>query len=153
MPEKYFSPGQYDTADSGFAISSYMMIPYRQPYASLPHNQAFNQLFSSARVTIEHVNGLLKARFSSLRGVRVQIKKKQDFKLFCQHVVVCLILHNIMLAFNDTQFDYELEEDRDDDDDDDDDDEGSRLEQLDLNLSPVDFRTKLQEYMLKWLGY
>ena len=54
----------------------------------------------------------------------------------------------MMIDFNDTEFTYELEENSDDEDV-----EGRRVEGLDPNLDPVDFRTKLQEYMLNWLGY
>jgi hypothetical protein len=43
--------------------------------AIIPHNQLFNTLFSSARVHIEHLNGLLKGRFCSLKGLRTQVKK------------------------------------------------------------------------------
>jgi hypothetical protein len=35
-------------------------------------------LFSSARVVLEHVNDILKARWSSLRGLRTQISKQLD---------------------------------------------------------------------------
>jgi hypothetical protein len=75
-PEKYFSLGEFLIADSGYAASGYLCAPYRQPYASLDHN---NELFSSGRKVIEHLNGILKIRFSSLRELRTQTKEKEDF--------------------------------------------------------------------------
>jgi hypothetical protein len=70
-PEEYFSNTclEYLLADAGFASESWMCTPYRQPSASIPHNKLFNKLFSSGRVVIEHVNGILKGRFGSLRGI------------------------------------------------------------------------------------
>ena len=105
FPERYFSPGEFVLADAGFALKWYCITPYRHPAAELPENKIFNHYFSSARVTIEHVNGWLKNRFSSLRGIRTQIRIKSDFELVNKHVLVCLILHNILLKFKDEQFD------------------------------------------------
>lgn len=37
----------------------------------------------------------------SLKGIRVQVKTKKDFRKVCEHIEVCLILHNLMIDFND----------------------------------------------------
>jgi hypothetical protein len=37
----------------------------------------------------------------SLKGIRVQVKDKKDFRKVCEHIEVCLILHNLMIDFND----------------------------------------------------
>ena len=71
-------------------------------------NWLFNKLFSAARVCIEHVNGILKARWMSLKGIRIQVKGKNDFKKVCNHIEVCLILHNLMCDFND-EWDEDIE--------------------------------------------
>ena len=65
--QEYFSRGQmqYIIADAGYASESWLCTPYRQPAASFPQNKLFNELFSSARVTIEHLNGVLKGWWSS----------------------------------------------------------------------------------------
>ena len=116
QPQKYFTPGQYIIADSGYGGKRFICTPYRQPHCEIPHNKIFNQLFSSARVYIEHVNGILKSRFASLNGIRTQIKIKKDFKLVNDHVLVCLILHNILMTLKDEwEFDEEEEEERGDD--------------------------------------
>ncbi len=73
--EVHFSPQQFLLADAGYTLSNYVCTPYRQPMASNPIPELFNKLFSSARTLIEHTNGILKARWSSLRGIRTQIKK------------------------------------------------------------------------------
>jgi hypothetical protein len=73
-PESYFNEGEFLIADSGYVLQKYCCIPYKQPYAELPENKVFNELYACGRVLIEHVNGVLKARWSSLRGIRTQIR-------------------------------------------------------------------------------
>ena len=72
--------------------------------ASMPDNIMFNAQFSSGRVIVEHTLGVLKSRFSSLRGLRTQIRDKGDFKKVNRWICVCLILHNIVLQCRDPDF-------------------------------------------------
>lgn len=67
-PEEFFSAGEYLLADAGYTLTFYCCTPYRNPAAQEPANKVFNELFSSGRVTIEHVNGRWKGRFASLKG-------------------------------------------------------------------------------------
>ena len=99
---QYFSPGEFLIADAGYGGTWFICTPYRQPAASIPHNKVFNELFSSGRIVIEHVNGILKGRFSSLRGIRIQVKTAADFQRINEWITVCLVLHNILLRFNDS---------------------------------------------------
>lgn len=62
-PERYFAPGEFLLADSGYGLKHFCLVPYRHPYAGEPQNKIFNELLSSARVKIEHANGVLKGRF------------------------------------------------------------------------------------------
>ena len=94
-PGKYFSVDEFLLADSGYALKSFVVTPYRQPFAEIAENKVFNEYFSSARVKIEHVNGILKGRWSSLRGIRTQIKEVKDFQIVNDHNLVCLNLHNL----------------------------------------------------------
>ena len=100
-PEDYFTPGEFLLADSGYSLKTFCMVPYRQPFASLAHNQLFNELFSSARVKIEHVNGILKGRWAILKGIPTQVKTPNDFKRVNHHVVACIVLHNILQELQD----------------------------------------------------
>ena len=100
-PTAYLSPGEYIIGDAGYALLWYFCTPFRQPSASLPHNKVFNELFSSCRCIIEHVNGILKNRFSSLKGIRIQVKKKEDFKKLNDHIIITIILHNMLTMWND----------------------------------------------------
>jgi hypothetical protein len=62
-PLSFFSTDEFIIADAGYAAKPFIITPYKQPLASLPHNELFNTLYSSARCMIEHVNGILKGRF------------------------------------------------------------------------------------------
>ena len=37
----------------------------------------------------------------SLKGIRIQVKRKEDFRKVCHHIEVCLILHNLLIDFSD----------------------------------------------------
>jgi hypothetical protein len=134
--------GEFLIADSGYAASGHLFVPYRQPYASLVHNKVFNKLFSSGREVIEHVNGILKNRFSSLRELRTQIKAKEDFKRVNEWISVCLISHNILLSFSDEWADDIIEAAEPDEDE---------VVRDDLNNQTAqDLRIKLQNTLLNW---
>jgi hypothetical protein len=137
-PELHFPPS-----------SSWLVAPYIQPAASIPENEVFNQLFSTARVTIEHVNGILKYRFSSLRGIRIQIKTENDFADVNKWIIVCLIIHNMLISFND---DWIIDDDSDDNSDDDLDDDIIVHEPFNQNIAPERhaLREIVKESLLNW---
>jgi hypothetical protein len=107
QPELYFSNDEFLLADAGYGAKAFICTPYKHPMAIIPHNQLFNTLFSSARVHIEHLNGLLKGRFCSLKGLRTQVKKVKDYDKINKWIVVCLILYNMMIDFRDEEFPIE----------------------------------------------
>ena len=107
----------------------------------------FNEFFSSARVIIEHVNGILKGRFSSLRGIRTQIKTEKDFKIVNTHVLVCLILHNLLMDFGNDECEEEWMEEEDDSDD-----EEEIITPLQVDaVSGQDKRVEVQNILLDWV--
>ena len=57
-----------------------MLVPFKGPEATIQENICFNETSSAGRVVIEHVMGLLKMRWQSLRGLPIQVKKKSDLK-------------------------------------------------------------------------
>ncbi|KAI9909017.1 hypothetical protein PsorP6_015273 [Peronosclerospora sorghi] len=76
QPEQFFSENEFLLGDSGYTLTSRMLIPYRQPAASRPTNATFNLLHSRARVKVEHAIGILKSRWASLRELRVHIRRE-----------------------------------------------------------------------------
>ncbi len=109
-PEKYLSEDQYLLGDSGYVLSKKLLTPYKAPEANHAENKTFNELFSSARVIIVHTIGILKNRWSSLRGIRTQVKSKDDFKFVNQWIVACLVLHNWTIRLQDL---WEIEDQND----------------------------------------
>lgn len=59
-----------------------MLIPYTAPEVSVAFQERtlFNERFSKARVIIEHVMGILKNQWQSLRGIRKLIVEREDFE-------------------------------------------------------------------------
>lgn len=50
---------------------------------------------------IEHVNGVLKGRWASLKGLPIQVKRKEDMVKVNRHIIACLILYNILIDLKD----------------------------------------------------
>jgi len=139
-PDSFISAGQYIIADSGYGAKWFICTPYKHPAAAIPENQLFNELFSSARCVIEHVNGVLKGRFCSLKGVRIQVKKVCDFEKVNKWIAVCCILHNILNQLNDMWDDVDEENEVSDED----------VNNMRVNSTALDLRLKVQTTLLEW---
>jgi hypothetical protein len=145
-PGRYLTlaEGEFGIADAGYGLHFTLCTPYKQPAASIPQNSIFNDLFSIGRNPIECANADVKNRFCSLRAIRTQIREHKDFELVNDHILACLILHNICIAYDDDQFEG-VDEEEDDDN-----------RQLDLireeSNDGVSLRERVQVNLLRW-GY
>ena len=142
-PEAHLSPGELLIGDAGYMLLWYFCTPYRQPTASIPHNKIFNDLFSSARTIIEHVNGILKNRWASSKGIRIQVKKKKDFAKINEHIIITSILHNMLTMWGDewAEVDEPEEEDL----------EAIRaVSQLSVSETANELRIRVQSNLLHW---
>lgn len=74
----------------------------------------YSEVISSARVINENCIGLLKNRWMSLKEIRTHIKKKDDFLHVNNHVLACILLHNLGIALEDEWDDNTLNEEDDD---------------------------------------
>ena len=140
-----FSFGEYLLVDAVYALKYYICTPYRKPAALLPENEVFNVLFSTARVKIEDVNGILKARFTSLKGLRIQVKQLDDFVRVNEWIVVCIILYNILLSFKDEWSEDDIEEEEEE--------EADEEAENEFNGSTVrgdNLRINVQNHLLRW---
>jgi hypothetical protein len=95
-------------------------------------------------VIIEHVNGMVKGRFASLKSLPTQIKKVEDFEKCNQWILVCLILHNLLIEFNEDEWIYEEETQE-------------AVEDYEANLIILEnhatgkiLREKIQENLVRW---
>jgi hypothetical protein len=109
QPEGYFSPGEYILADSAYGLSRTCIPSYKAPAANRQDNKEFNYCVTKSRVRIEHCIGILKSRWSSLQGMRQQIRTKADMERLVQWVVVCCVLHNMLVCLGDTWEEMYLE--------------------------------------------
>jgi len=99
--DKFFSTGEYLFADTGFVRTSTCVIPYKEPAASQPLNNAFNHAMRKGRCRIEHVNAVVKSRFSSCKAIPVSILSGEDHTRVGEWIRACLILHNILVQLKD----------------------------------------------------
>ena len=93
-----------------------------------------------------------------MRGIRTQIKEVKDFQIVNDHILVCLILHNLMIDFNDECDDAWIEEeDEEDDVGNDDNDEEAKEERMARVAAQVDTltghskRIEVQNVLLNWV--
>ncbi|XP_033995006.1 putative nuclease HARBI1 [Trematomus bernacchii] len=73
--------------DRGYACQSFLMTPYPDPGEG--PQTSFNVAHAKTRVRIEMTFGILKARFTCLRGLRVAPERA------CRIITACVVLHNI----------------------------------------------------------
>ena len=63
----------------------------------LANRRKFNKKVANIRVRVEHCIGILKARFQSLKSLRLKIKNKKDLHRCIYWIRVCCVLHNFLL--------------------------------------------------------
>ncbi|KAJ3401364.1 hypothetical protein HDV05_000485, partial [Chytridiales sp. JEL 0842] len=76
--ERFFEDKYYLLGDSAYALSTRMLVPYNGARADERRNAEFNEKISHVRVIVEHTIGVLKARWASLRGIRLKYHVKED---------------------------------------------------------------------------
>ena len=88
--EIFFSSGLFSgvlLGDRGYACQPFLMTPYPDPGEG--PRTSFNVAHAKTRVRIEITFGILKARFTCLRGLRVAPERA------CRIITACVVLHNI----------------------------------------------------------
>ena len=82
-------------------LKRFRLTPYRKPVSGIPKMKSLTFISHRLGRKIEHVNVMLKNRFSRLRGISNQMKNQADFVSANEQVLVCLILHNFGLRIKD----------------------------------------------------
>jgi hypothetical protein len=118
-PQDFFAADEYVLADSAYVPSPTVVPAFKKPPGGgLSEMQMqFNYRLSNARVRVEHCIGLLKARFQSLRELRVRVRNAEDVKFCVSWLRCCCVLHNMLL--DDEPDDEWFDEDSMDTEDDD----------------------------------
>jgi len=107
---------EYIFVDLGFKRELFAVPPYKGKDGKLQHNALFNQAQRRGRVKVEHVNGVIKARFGSLCDLPIDIRGEADHNRCASWITACVILHNLLIQLRD-DFDFEPEVDNVVDDD------------------------------------
>jgi hypothetical protein len=104
-PDFYFAVGQYLLGDSAFSNGHTMVASYKKPPGeALPsRHERFNTQVAKARISSEHTIGMLKSRFPWLRSIRLAVTQdKKSMHNILQLIHATIVLHNMLIDFNDT---------------------------------------------------
>jgi hypothetical protein len=82
--------------DSAYPLRTWLLTPFRDNGFLNTAEKRYNRKFSSGRVTIEHVFGLLKGRFRILLNLNVNVENASKI------IYACCVLHNFCFLNNDT---------------------------------------------------
>ena len=103
--EDYFAPLEYILGDSAYSSSSVMVQAFKKSRneGTLPRDkEIFNTHLAKIRIKSEHCIGLLKGRFQCLKGMNTFIRHgKKDVKDIVDIISSCVILHNMLLNYED----------------------------------------------------
>ncbi|CAM6109713.1 unnamed protein product [Calypogeia fissa] len=127
---RLFSRSQYILGDSGYSAMPHVVAAYKRA-ESIQEREEFNLCVAKCRVTNEHCIGVLKSRWHSLRGMRIQLKSKAEKAWLVRWIIMCGRLHNYVLSRDDvwTEEDEVIILDNEDSDDD--------MDEL-ADLAPID---------------
>uniref|UniRef100_T1IU29 DDE Tnp4 domain-containing protein n=1 Tax=Strigamia maritima TaxID=126957 RepID=T1IU29_STRMM len=100
-PEKFLTNGHWIAADSAYRLTQYVMTPFRSnaTIGSEQERKFFNTYFSHHRVVVEHVNGILKEKFSSLKQLSLRIDGDRSYKFAVNWIMTCLCLYNLLRLY------------------------------------------------------
>jgi hypothetical protein len=96
-PDEFFSAGEYLLGDSAYTCTDHMITPFKKPRARQRNETRFNATLSSRRIAIEHVFGILKARFPAVTRIGIRITGPETHKLVVDWFEAACILHNFLL--------------------------------------------------------
>jgi hypothetical protein len=82
--------------DQGYKLSYYLLIPYPEDTRN-PSERKYNYKLSATRMTVEQSFGILKNRFRILK----EPLKQRDHSSISQIVESCIVLHNLLINYND----------------------------------------------------
>ncbi|KAL3682553.1 hypothetical protein R1sor_000575 [Riccia sorocarpa] len=95
ISSQFFDSGQYLLADSGYVPLPHLVCAYRNA-AGCPEKEVFNTCLAKVRVINEHVIGVLKSQWFSLREIRIQLKNQRQNKYAMRWISCCIRLHNFL---------------------------------------------------------
>lgn len=109
-PAKYFTRGEYLLADSGYPTSDYIVSAYKRVrgFSLSRIHEKFNKRLAQCRFVNEHTIGILKSRFPSLRGMRVDLSTTAGASFMIFMIRCAVVLHNLLSGDADDDWDPSL---------------------------------------------
>ncbi|MBW0490646.1 hypothetical protein O181_030361 [Austropuccinia psidii MF-1] len=105
----YKNMGQYLLADSAYPLNEHLIPAYRAPAANAPINAKFNYCLAKSRVRNEHMIGILKGRWASLREMRLHLNGREDIQPYMEWIKSCCIPHNMLSQIEDSWLELDNE--------------------------------------------
>jgi len=96
----YILAGDYLIGDSAYPKSETQIVPFKRCPVLTKKEKTFNRHISKYRVKVEHTIGIMKGRFQSLLGLRVQVNKAAGHQKACRWVGGGAVLHNILISID-----------------------------------------------------
>ncbi|KAI7967470.1 hypothetical protein MJO29_000747 [Puccinia striiformis f. sp. tritici] len=98
-PKKFFDPGEYLIADSAYRPSRTIVPPSNAPAPKAKPDEEFDFCLAKAHGHSEKTIGGLKARWASLKEIR--LSRNAGVKHYIQWIHCCTILYNMLAQFGD----------------------------------------------------
>ncbi|XP_050322611.1 uncharacterized protein LOC126754564 isoform X1 [Bactrocera neohumeralis] len=101
-PNRFLLTSQWIAGDSAYPLKPFLVTPFRQNSTeySREERENFDKYFSKYHVRIENCFGALKEKFSSLKELKFRLHTIQNKRACNEWIMVCCILHNIFINFN-----------------------------------------------------
>ncbi|CAG7822850.1 unnamed protein product [Allacma fusca] len=103
--ELYLDNDQIIGGDKGYPILANLLTPFREncrdgeEFGFLEEDmRRFNTFYSSKRVVIEHVNGILKEQFPALKRITIPIVNEESHQKLCRLIEACAVMYNATRA-------------------------------------------------------
>ncbi|WVR09863.1 hypothetical protein IAU60_006939 [Kwoniella sp. DSM 27419] len=103
-PARYFSRGEYLMGDKLFPCGSNIVALYKESSRRTEDSVQqlwFNRRCSRLRVKVEHVFGIMKARFTALRHLKVHIRDRRGQARAQAMITAAAVLHNLLVSNDD----------------------------------------------------
>ena len=100
----YFSHHEYLLGDSAYSSSAIMVQAFKKQASQAtlpPNNEFFNTCLANVRISLEHCIGILKGRFPCMKRINIKLRKsKKEVKEIVDLIGACMILHNLLIDYD-----------------------------------------------------
>ena len=114
---RYFSPMEYLLGDSAYSQSPVMVQAFKKDSSRSElagNHEFFNTCLAQVRITSEHCIGILKGRFGCMKRNNIRFKKsKREVKQMVDFIGACIIMHNLLIKYDEDDIPSSWYEDMD----------------------------------------